>query len=418
MSNIPLIDLYPANELIRTSVRKEMAEIVGSSQFIGGEAVKKLEHLFCSKGRDTKALSVNSGTDALYIGFKTIQRIMKWDPCIVVVPSFTYNATADAAVRAVGAGNVVLADVSRKTFMLETQSVLDAVQKAILVNSANGVRVDEHGGFIICPVHLYGGVCTNLTSLRKRLREEFPDQKFSILEDCAQSQGSVGRAKGLSRDESEVGSAGDASAYSFFPTKNFGAWGDGGMLTFQRNMTFEVDVAWREAWALAHHGCYPENKYLSYTIGTNSRMDALQAVVVRQKMEVGRYDYPSGRRRVYETYKRVLEEMGLPVRIVTCAGAYHSHKAHPSLMIIEFEQERVRGEVYVKFKLQELNQAIYYQTPLHLQPAFAECLRSDVMSGSLSASQQSLALPFYYGMADEQVTEVCKNLRRAIENAY
>jgi dTDP-4-amino-4,6-dideoxygalactose transaminase len=381
-------------------VAGKQAEYISRGQFIGGEPVVELQNRFTKAlYSESKSLAVASGTDALYTSFVAAKRAAGWVEAKIVIPDYTFSATANAAVRAVGAENVIIATVNRESLMLTPDSVVCALDELY----KNPQDPPPDCGVIICPVHLYGGVC-DVLAIRLHLREVYPYLNVLIVEDCAQAQGSPG-----------VGTSGEFSAYSFFPTKNFGCWGDGGLLTIRPCEHYDVAEAYDEAFRLTHQGASLElGKYNSVSIGGNSRMDTLQAIVVNEKMCVEEGIFNS-KFNLMDAYCHELIEIP-NVQIVT--GNKSTYGIHPSLMVIRtdtfFQRDRVRKHL----QEQGIGTGVYYQYGLHAQKAYEDCVQLDLPEyiNSVAAGATTLAIPFYYGMMLADLMTVCEEIKKGIQN--
>ncbi|MGW1811202.1 DegT/DnrJ/EryC1/StrS family aminotransferase, partial [Streptomyces sp. NPDC002078] len=242
MNQIPLVDLKAAHEEVADEVRAGFERILAGTAFIGGDEVRQFEREYADFGDVAHCVGVANGTDAVELALRT-SGVGPGDE--VVIPANTFIATAGAVART--GARPVLADCLPDTYLLDPQAALDAIGPATRA---------------VVPVHLYGQMA-DVTALSGRL----PD-RIHVVEDAAQCQGAT-------RDGHTPGSGGIA-ATSFYPGKNLGAYGDAGaVLTDDEELAGQVR-------AIANHGGVA--KYRHDVPGFNSRLDGLQAVVLRAKL--------------------------------------------------------------------------------------------------------------------------------------
>lgn len=243
---------------------------------------------------------------------------------------------------------------------------------------------------VIIPVHLFGRT-VDLEAL------SFLKEKYGvmILEDCAQSMGS--EWKFSSGEIKKSGSVGDAAILSFFPTKNLGTYGDGGMI-----VTNSDEIA-EESRILRVHGA--RKKYFHEKVGYNSRLDEIHAAILRVKL---RYleRWTEERIRVARTYQKLFEEKKLPVvytRVEEKGFRYHVFHQY----VVLFESEEVRERAREGLKERGIQTAIYYPLPLHLQECFKDLgYRKGDFPVAESLSRRSLALPMFPELRDDEIKEV------------
>lgn len=241
---IPLLDLKRQYETIKDEIDAAIAGVIDRSQFIGGETVERFEHNFAQYLNVKHVVSCGNGTDALEIALKALG-VQKGDE--VIVPAYTWVATANAVVN-VGA-NPVFCDVDPTSYCMDfslLESLITPKTKAII------------------PVHLYGHPAD-----MKAILEIAKANNLKVLEDCAQ-------AHAAEIQGAKVGTFGDAAIFSFFPTKNLGALGDGGAI-----VTNDAAIA-RSCFVERNQG--QEMKHVHLTNGRNSRLDTLQAAVLDKKL--------------------------------------------------------------------------------------------------------------------------------------
>ena len=321
---IPLLDLQAQHKQIRDEVLAEIVRVVDSQKFILGEDVKKLEAEIAAYSGTKHAVGCASGSDALMLALMALD-VHAGDE--VLTTPYTFFATAGAISR-VGAVPVFV-DVEEDTFNLDVslmESVLAAHPK---------VRA-------IIPVHLFGG-CADMDPIMKMANA----RGIPVIEDAAQSIGSEYKGR-------RAGSIGQIGAFSFFPSKNLGGYGDGGIMTTDDSALAE------KLMALRVHG--RTGKYFHQWIGVNSRLDALQAAVLRVKL---RYldGWSAGRARNAERYRSQMAKLAVPV-IPAKPVEYQTRHVY-NQFVIRCEQ---RDGLQAHLKKQGIGSEVYYPLPLHLQP--------------------------------------------------
>jgi dTDP-4-amino-4,6-dideoxygalactose transaminase len=311
-----------------------VVEILRSHQYVKGAHVAGLEREFAEYVGTEHAVAVDSGTDALTLILRAVLADRPEDSREVILPTFTFVATASAVVNAGGLPRIV--DVDPQTFNMAP----DALAAALSPRTA-----------AVIPVHIFGAPA-DLGGIRKALLSA-PGVDAStvfVLEDAAQSIGATMRAGGVRR----TGSLTDAGAFSLYPSKNLGAAGDGGVVTTDDGRLAEIVRALRD------HG-QSRKLYASDRVGTNSRMDEIQAAVVRTKLP-HLDEWTSQRRAVAARYDQALAGTSArPQRILDgTVSAYHLYTIQVP------ERDRIREA------LEDVGIAsgVYYPVPLHAQECF------------------------------------------------
>ena len=364
---IPLLDLQAQHKQIREEVLAEIVRVVDAQKFILGEDVKQLEAEIASYSGTKHAIGCASGSDALMLALMALD-IHAGDE--VLTTPYTFFATAGAISR-VGAVPVFV-DVEEDTFNLDVslmESVLAAHPK---------VRA-------IIPVHLFGG-CADMDPIMKMANEH----GIMVIEDAAQSIGAEYKGR-------RAGSIGQIGALSFFPSKNLGGYGDGGIMT-----TDDAALA-EKLMALRVHG--RTGKYFHQWIGVNSRLDALQAAVLRVKL---RYldGWTAGRERNAAHYRRQMAKLRIPV-IPAQPAAYQTRHVYNQFVI----RCKQRDGLQAHLKQQGIGSEVYYPLPLHLQPCYADLghKKGDFpVSERLAA--ETLALPIHSELAGEDIDLICESI--------
>jgi dTDP-4-amino-4,6-dideoxygalactose transaminase len=333
-----------------------------------GEDVQKLEQEIAAYSQAKFGIGCASGSDALFLALLGLD-IQPGDE--VLTTPFTFFATAGAIHRA---GAVpVFVDIEPATFNMDMNQVADVLAMRPKVKA-------------VVPVHLFGA-CADLDPLCQMARE----RGIAVIEDAAQSIGSEYKGR-------RAGSIGEVGCFSFFPSKNLGGYGDGGMLTTN-------DPALREKLAaLRVHGS--KRKYYHDWVGVNSRLDALQAAVLRVKF---RYldSWTAGRQRNAALYRQLLAEMAVPVT-PPAAAPYQTRHIYNQFSIICPK----RDELQAYLKNNGIGTEVYYPLPLHLQVCFAPLgYKTGDFPVSERLAKESLALPVHSELPAEDVEHVCRTLK-------
>jgi dTDP-4-amino-4,6-dideoxygalactose transaminase len=365
---IPLLDLRAQHQRIREEVLAEIVRVVDSQQFILGEDVQKLEADIASYCGTKYAVGCASGSDALSLALMALD-IHAGDE--VLTTPYTFFATAGEISR-VGAVPVFV-DVEEHTFNL------DASRMAAVLAAHPRIHA-------IIPVHLFGG-CADMDPICAMAAE----RGIAVVEDAAQSIG----AEYMNR---RAGSIGQVGTFSFFPTKNLGGYGDGGMLT-----TNDTALARRLA-ALRIHG--RTDSHYHQWIGVNSRLDAVQAAVLRVKFR-HLDDWTAARQRNAERYRAQFVKLAVPVS-PTRPAAYQTRHVYNQFSILCTDRDALRAHL----KKQGIGSALYYPLPLHLQPCFADLgYRKGDFPASEKLAAESLALPIHAELAAEDIDYICDSIR-------
>ncbi len=365
---VPLLDLKAQHQTIRSEVLGALMRVVDSQHFVLGEEVSALEKEIAAYCRVKHAVGCASGSDALLLALMAL-RIGTGDK--VLTTPYTFFATVSAICR-VGA-TPVFADIEPDTFNL------DVAKAAAVLAQHPEVRA-------IIPVHLFGA-CADMDALSSLAAE----RGICIIEDAAQSIGSEYKGR-------RAGSMGDIGCLSFFPSKNLGAFGDGGMLTTSD------DVLAERLRTLRIHGA--RKKYYHESVGLNSRLDALQAAVLRVKLP-HLDDWTERRRQNADLYRRSIRELGVPVS-VPVEKTYQNRHIYNQFVIVG--QRRDELQAYVR--AQGIGTEIYYPVPMHLQKCFSHLgYRAGDLPVSERLANESLALPVYPELAREDIEYICRTVK-------
>lgn len=360
INSIPAFDNKQQYSTIAAEVSEAVLEVLSSGRYIGGPIVESLEEQLATYTTVNECVACNSGTDALYLALKAYN-IGAGDE--VITTPFTFVATCEV-ISAVGA-KPVFVDIDA-TYNLDLQQVAAAITpntKAII------------------PVHLFGQP-VDMTALM----ELASANNLLVIEDCAQSTGAMW-------NNQKVGSIAHIGCFSFYPTKNLGACGDGGAIT-----TSDAAIAQRLR-VLKDHG--QKTKYHYEEIGVNSRLDSIQAAILLVKL---RYldTWNEQRQKIAARYHEFLSHVPgiiIPQELPGGTGVWNQY----TIRVLDGKRDLLRNQ------LQErgVNTAIYYPRPLHLQPVYQSL---DYQPGQLPVAEQTcnevLSLPMFPELSEEQQDRV------------
>lgn len=391
---IPLMNVKRQHETYAEEYEEAALKVLRSGGYIGGSEVTAFEEEFAAYQGAKYGISCGNGTDAIVLALRALG-IGKGDEVITV--SWTFFATAES-IAAVGATPVFI-DVCPDTYCMDPTLIEAAITektKAVL------------------PVHFYGNSC-DMDAIRTVCKK----YDLYLVADCAQSAGT--RYRGDRKN-----TLGDVSCFSFFPTKNLGCDGDGGMI-----LTDNEEIA-RACRSLKVHGsgkdglwtlkreyeargeAFPENipagetKYYNYLIGYNSRLDAIQAAILRKKL--GHLEeFVEGRRKNAKLYNEAFKN----TEYITPGegeGSYHSY------YIYALKHDNA-GEIMEKLKATGIFCGTYYPVPLHLQGAFAQLgYKEGDLPVTENLSKTTFAIPVFPEMYDEERDYIIEHVTRALED--
>ncbi|HIE25189.1 MAG TPA: DegT/DnrJ/EryC1/StrS family aminotransferase [Anaerolineales bacterium] len=356
---VPLLDLVAQYREIKSEMDAAIQRVLDSGYFILGPEVKAIEEEVADYLGVAYGIGVASGTDALILALRALN-IGAGDE--VILPAYTFFATIGAVLH-LGA-TPVLVDVDEKTYCIDiaqTRAKVTAATKAII------------------PVHLYGQAAD-----MDALAEIAEEHNLSIIEDNAQAFGAEYNGR-------KTGGIGDIGCISFFPSKNLGGYGDGGMV-----VTDNPELAEKMTMLRAHGW---KKKYFPEILGYNSRLDSIQAAVLRVKLpHIDQWN--DGRRKVAHIYSDALagiENLQTPYEAENRHHVYH-------LYILQVPN---RDELQAKLKKAEIGTGVYYPQPLHLaEPCKALGYNKGDFPVAERASAETIAIPVYPEMSDEQIEYV------------
>lgn len=381
---IPILDLKPQYQAIKTEIQAAINGVLESGQFILGPTVKNFESAVAEYLGVKHAIGVNSGTDALVIGLRALD-VGPGDE--VITTPFSFFATAES-ISNIGA-KPVFVDIQPATFNIDP----DLIEAAITPQTK-----------AIMPVHLYGNPAT-----MAQIMDIARKHSLKVIEDCAQSFGAVYKGdcgdcnqtcKETTREQLSgqyVGTIGDVGAFSFFPTKNLGAYGDGGLIT-----TNDDDVA-ALARMLRVHGA--KKKYHNEILGYNSRLDALQAAILNVKLKyIDQWN--QGRREVAKTYNQLLANVENVVTPTISAGhVFHQY----TIRILNSNRDAVKQSLADH----GIGSMIYYPIPQDQLPIYAKEYTPCKISQHLGT--EVLSLSIWPELGQDTIKTIVEQLTNSLE---
>jgi dTDP-4-amino-4,6-dideoxygalactose transaminase len=360
---VPFVDLRAQHDSIRKELFDTITQIIDTSSFIMGPAIKEFEPKFAEFCGCKHAIGVSSGTSALHLALWALG-IGRGDE-VITIPH-TFIATTEAI--SLRGAKPVFVDIDAATFTMDVSKLEAAITprtKAVI------------------PVHLYGHP-TDMDPLLEIARKH----NLKVVEDCAQSHGAEYKGK-------RVGTMGDAGCFSFFPGKNIGAMGDAGAVT-----TNDDAIAAKVA-KLRNHG--REGKYEHEMVGYNERMDTLQAAILNVKLP-HLNGWNEMRRTHAAEYGAALAgaEVELPTVARDCKHVYH-------LFVIRHPN---RDDLQKFLKEKGIATGVHYPLPLHLQPAYADLgYKQGDFPVTEKVAKEILSLPMFPEMTSGMVSEVAAAIR-------
>lgn len=394
--NIPLLNLKRQYKNIEEEVNASVLECFKNAQYIMGENVKQFEKEIAEKIGVKHAITVGNGTDALIIALKSLG-IKEGDE--VITTDYTFFATAEA-IRFVGA-TPVFCDVELDTYNIDPSQIEE--------------KITDKTKAIIC-VHLFGNACKmdQINDIAKR-------HNLYVIEDAAQAINSQYKGK-------NVGNLADLACFSFFPTKNLGCFGDGGMITTNDDDLATIIRALKvhgsgengmKAYAILNdeevevveqnsgdNTVYNPLKYYNYLIGHNSRLDEIQAAILRIKLK-HLDEYTENRRSISHKYIDALKNTSLVMPTETEGGKHVFH-----LFILQSEN---REEIESKLKEKGIATGTYYKVPMHLQKAFNDLgYKKGDFPNAEYLSERTYAIPLFPEMNDEEREYIINSIKEIV----
>lgn len=363
---IPMVDLKAQYAEIKDEVEQGLTQTIENCSFILGPNVQGFEKEAAEYLGVKHAIGVASGTDALHLALLA-EGIGAGDE--VITTSFTFIATAEA-IRYVGAIPVFV-DVDPKTYNITAEAI-----EAAITDKTTAVM----------PVHIFGQP-VNMAAIKAVCDKH----NLKIVEDCAQSFGA-------SIDGKQTGSIGNAAGYSFFPSKNLGAFGDGGLVGTNSDETAEMLKQ------LRNHGS--KVRYYHDVIGFNSRLDEMQAVVLRAKLKrIDRYN--DSRRHVAHLYSELMADLPLETPYEDGIGR---HVYHQYTLLSDR-----RDEILEALQAKNIACSVFYPVPLHQQNVFKEDCAGLSLPNTEAIAARCLSLPICSELSDESVKEIVAVIRSVFD---
>ncbi|MBM7623044.1 DegT/DnrJ/EryC1/StrS family aminotransferase [Sporohalobacter salinus] len=366
--NIPFMDLSDCYDQIYDEVMEKIKGLIHNTRFVGGEEIDKFESEFADYCNVDYAVGCGNGTDALTLSLKALG-IGSGDR-VITVPN-TFIATAEAITN-VGA-EVDFVDIEEDFYTMDPNKLEDYLKRK---DSLSDIKA-------IIPVHLYGQMAD-----MEAIMEIADTYNLKVIEDAAQ-------AHGAKLKNSPPGKYGDIATFSFYPGKNLGAFGDAGAV-----ITNDKDIAKRVK-ILSDHG--RKEKYFHQVEGYNSRLDSIQAAVLRIKLKY-LAEWTSKRREKAKYYNQMLEDKNV-ITPKCREEAKHVYHLYP---IKVKERDKVKDFL----AQQGISTGIHYPVPLHLQPAYNYLDYSEgKFSVSERVSKELISLPLWPEIKFEQIDYVCNQIQ-------
>jgi len=370
MSKIPLVDLVRQYRSIKKEIDEAILRVLESGRFIMGEEVRKFEEEFAAYIGARFGIGVASGSDALYLALKALG-IGPGDEVLTV--SFTFTSTVDSIVR--NGAKPVFVDIDSEIYTMDVTQLEGHV----------GPRTKA-----IIPVHLYGhpAELDPIVEIAEKCG-------LYVVEDAAQAHGAVYK-------DGKVGSFGIASCFSFYPAKNLGAYGDGGMI-----LTNDEELA-EKLRMLREYG--QRSKYVHELVGLNSRLDEVQAAVLRVKLRhLNKWNKARGKNA--ELYRELLADLSnnkvkLPIERSHAKHVYH-------LFVV---QVNARDELRIHSLSQGIETGIHYPIPVHLQKAYSFLnLPPRSLPQTERCSKHVLSLPMFPELTEDEISFITNSIRDFIK---
>jgi dTDP-4-amino-4,6-dideoxygalactose transaminase len=358
---VPLLDLKAQYATIRDEVRRAIDEVCDSQHFILGPHVEKLERDVAAYSQCAHGIGVSSGTDALLVALMALD-VTTGDQ--VITTPYSFFATAGVIAR-LGA-TPVFVDIDPRSYNIDPA----LIERAITPRTR-----------VIMPVHLFGQ-CADMDTILEIAKSH----KLAVIEDAAQAIGSEYKGR-------RAGSMGELGCLSFFPSKNLGGFGDGGMV-----VTNDAELAERVR-VLRVHGSKP--KYHHSVVGGNFRLDALQAAILNVKLKyLDRWTQKRQQNAAF--YDSALA--GLPLQTPAALG----HHIYNQYTVRLTERDKLQAHL----KAAGIGTEVYYPVPLHLQKCFSSLgCKAGSFPESERAARESLSLPIYPELTEDQAQYVVEKVR-------
>lgn len=396
---VPFINLSVSDKVVEKEIKNKILDIIKRKEFILGKEVKEFEEKFAEYIGCNYAVGVSSGSAALLLSLKSLD--IKDGDYVITTP-FTFTATAEVILHC--NAKIIFADIDEKTYNISPQEIEECVKKF-------GQKIKA-----VIPVHLYGQPCD-----MEKIVEICKKHNVKIIEDAAQAHGAevefrfknselrvnkvvdasnpVVKRSGVQRRK--VGSIGDLGCFSFYPTKNLGCYGDGGLVTTDDKNLYEKLLRLRNHGRVEH--------YLYKHIGFNARLDNLQAAILLVKLKY-LDKWNKERQKIAEIYNKELASVGDIVTPYVQPNV--SHVYH--LYVI---RTKYRDKLMEFLKNNGIGCAIQYAVPLNLQPAYKG--KYETVNGLKivqKVANEVLSLPIYPGLKESQIEYVVNKIKQFFKN--
>ena len=378
---VPLLDLRPPLEELRNEIVEAVTQVIDSTRYIMGPEIDGLEKEISAYCGTNDAVGVSSGTDALLLALMVLD-VGPGD--LVLTSNFSFFATAGVVARL--NATPVFVDIDAQTFNIDPESLRRALAA---MDAQTRKRVKA-----IIPVHLYGQ-CADMEAIIKISRE----YNIPVIEDAAQAIGAECEIDGQKRS---AGSSGDFGCFSFFPSKNLGGVGDGGIVTVNNS-----EMADQLRLKRVHGG---ERKYYHRVIGGNFRLDPIQAAVIRVKLP-HLNEWHSQRQDNAKHYNKLFAEKDLCGKVKLPFVGHSENLQNPHIYNQYVIKAQRRDELQSFLAENEIASEVYYPLPFHLQECFLHLGgKTGDFPVSEAAAEEVLALPVYPGMTKEMRETVVEQI--------
>ena len=389
---IPLVDLKSQYEEIKDEIQEAINRVLDSSAFILGEEVAKFEEEFAKFCNTKYAIGTSSGTSALHLALLSLG-IGEGDE--VITTPYTFTATVETIIHC--GARPIFVDINPRNYNIDVQKLEEFIKRRCRFNSKTGQLVNRPTGQrtngptdqrvkAIIPIHLYGQPA-DLDPILKLAKK----YNLKVIEDAAQAHGAEYKGR-------KVGSIGDIGCFSFYPGKNLGAYGDGGMV-----VTNDEEIA-DKIRCLRDHG--RKEKYEHFMIGYNYRLDALQAAILKIKLKYLN-EWNEKRRKNASIYNELLKDLDI---VIPYEEEYVKHVYH--LYVIRTKE---RDEVYKFLQKKGIACGIHYPLPLHLQKAYRYLgYKEGDFPVAEECAREVISLPIYPELKREEIEYIVKTLKKGL----
>ena len=407
--NIPLLDLSAQHSALEKELKEAINVVLGSQNFIMGEQVKDFEDEVNTYIGSNNAFGCASGSDALLLALMAID-IEPGD--YVITSPFTFFATAGAISR-LGAIPIFI-DIEYDSFNIDPEKIRAFLEGNDELSKKINTPLEKIKAII--PVHLYGQMAD-----MEPIMEIAKEFDMFVIEDAAQSIGAKYK-------RNSAGTIGDFGCFSFFPSKNLGAYGDAGLITVKDSELAEkVDI-------LRLHGAKP--KYHHKYVGLNSRLDTIQAAILQVKLKYLE-SWSNKRREIADVYNSEFEKAGISTNYLGCSDncmnsgcSLDDHKVITPMEVTGSPKSggnhiyhqytirvKKRDELSSYLNSKDIGNSVYYPVPLHVQECFSELkYKESDCPKAICASKQALSLPIYPELTRAEIETIVATIKEFIES--